>query len=89
MKWLKYLKSGMQLLGPVKELVEQFEIEGNGEEKKKAVLDVIRELYDQGKDFGFEIPMQKEFVLKIADKLIDIVVNFYNVVGFFTHKDEK
>ena len=88
MKWFNYLKSGMQLLGPVKELVEEFEIEGNGEEKKKAVLDVIRELYNTGKDFDFEIPMSKDMVIKIANKLIDIVVNFYNVVGYFTHKGE-
>jgi hypothetical protein len=60
-------------------LINQFETPGFGPEKKKAILDVIEGLYD-----GLGITaMTKEKVLGISGTLIDIIVAFYNAIGWF------
>ncbi|MBE3574620.1 MAG: hypothetical protein IMW99_04060 [Firmicutes bacterium] len=84
MNWLKYVTAMVALLVAIKQLVVEFEHPGFGPEKKKAVLDTLAVFYDTAKEF-MDLPVTKEQVLAAADKLIDIVVGFYNLVGIFQH----
>jgi hypothetical protein len=81
-KVIQYLTitSGVLLL--VLELVKAFEMEGHGEEKKKAVLDAIEMTYDEISNV-MEIAVPKEYVLRIADRAIELAVRFYNLTGVF------
>lgn len=56
--------------------------EGNGEEKKNAVLSIIEKMYDAAESFT-DLPIEKDTVLKFADNVIDIVVQLFNMIGFF------
>ena len=63
-------------------LVKEFEIPGFGKEKKKVILEAVGLFYD--KIIGTtSIGLSKEKVLGIAGDFIDIVVAFFNVVGYF------
>ena len=86
--FVSYFGVMLTVLEAVQDLVKTFEQEDpedgkeNGEKKKQAVLDTIEVLYEEGQEFvGVEIGKDK--VLAVAEKLIDIVVNFYNVIGIF------
>ena len=62
-------------------LIKEFETPGFGAEKKKAVLDAIGLLYDK-----LEITViAKDKLLGIVGNFIDIVVAFFNLVGWFKH----
>lgn len=63
-------------------LIKAFEVPGFGKEKKKVVLEAVGLFYDKiigTVDIGFS----KEKVLGMAGDFIDIVVGFFNVVGYF------
>ena len=65
------------------ELVKQFETPGFGKEKKQIILDTIASIYD-----NLEITfVSKEKLLDIAGNFIDIAVAFFNVVGWFKHRN--
>ena len=66
----------------ISELVKVFEVPGNGETKKKAVLDVLGVIYDEVSKIT-TMPLSKERLLAIAGALIDIVVAVYNALGIF------
>jgi hypothetical protein len=66
----------------ISELVKVFEAPGNGETKKKAVLDVLGVIYDEANKIA-AMPIPKERLLAIAGALIDIVVAVYNALGIF------
>ena len=60
-------------------LIKEFETPGFGAEKKQVILDSIELLYDQ-----LEITaITKEKLLGLAGSFIDIVVAFFNIVGWF------
>ena len=62
-------------------LIKEFETPGFGAEKKKAVLDAIGLLYDK-----LEITViAKDKLLGIVGNFVDIVVAFFNLVGWFKH----
>ena len=62
-------------------LIKEFETPGFGAEKKKAVLDAIGLLYDK-----LEVTIiAKDRFLGIIGNFIDIVVAFFNLVGWFKH----
>ena len=86
--FVSYFGVMLTVLEAVQDLVKTFEEEDvedgkeNGDKKKQAVLDTIEVLYEEGQEFvGVDIGTDR--VLTVAEKLIDIVVNFYNVVGIF------
>lgn len=83
---VKYLAAAIALFTAVKKLVEEFEVPGYGPEKKQAVLDALASLYDAGRDW---IPMEKEKVLSLASALIEIIVQFNNIVGIFKHRPKE
>ena len=66
----------------ISELVKVFEVPGNGETKKKAVLDVLGVIYDEASKIA-TMPISKERLLAIAGAIIDIVVAVYNALGIF------
>ena len=65
-------------------LVKEFETPGFGAEKKKAILDAIALFYDKLAEDNV-LPITKEKLLGIATGFIDIVVAFFNLVGWFKH----
>ena len=62
-------------------LIQQFETPGFGPAKKKAILDVVGSIYDT---LGISV-ISKEKVIGIAGAAIDIVVAFFNAIGWFKH----
>lgn len=66
----------------ISELVKIFEVPGNGQTKKEAVLNVLGVIYDELAKM-FVLPITKERLLAIASALIDIVVAVYNALGIF------
>jgi len=66
----------------VAELIKAFEVAGNGEAKRNAVLDAVDMAYDELAKVA-EIKVSKEFVQAVAEKSITIIVNFYNLIGLF------
>ena len=67
-------------------LIKEFETPGFGAEKKKAILDAIALFYDKLAE-GNTLPITKEKLLGLAGSFIDIAVAFFNVVGWFKHKN--
>ena len=67
-------------------LIKEFETPGFGAEKKKAILDAIALFYDKLAE-GNALPITKEKLLSIAGSFIDIAVAFFNLVGWFKHKN--
>jgi len=64
-------------------LIKQFETPGFGAEKKQVILNAIGSIYD-----SVEITfISKEKLLGIAGNIVDIAVAFFNVVGWFKHKN--
>lgn len=63
-------------------LIKGLELPGHGKEKKEAILKAIGLFYD--KIIGtVSIGISKEKILGIAGDFIDIIVAFFNVVGYF------
>ena len=71
------------LIKPIKEAIEAVEQPGYGEEKKEAVLNLLREVILTAKGMvpGLDIP--EDTILNFADGIIDIIVAFYNLTGKF------
>jgi len=65
-------------------LIKEIEIPGWGKEKKQAILDAISLFYDKLAE-GNALPITKEKLLGIAGGFIDIIVGFFNLVGWFKH----
>ena len=65
-------------------LIKEFEVPGFGKEKKEAILKAIGIFYDTLAGSS-TLPITKEKLLAVADKLIDIVVGLFNLVGLFKH----
>ncbi len=55
---------------------------GGGAEKKDLVLGIIEIIYDL-LDNWISLPIEKDFILDGADKLIDLIVKFFNLWGLF------
>jgi hypothetical protein len=60
-------------------LVNAFEVPGWGPEKKQVVLEAVGAFYDQLKITA----IARDKLLAIAGGLIDLIVTFYNLVGWF------
>jgi len=67
-------------------LVKEFETPGFGAEKKKVILDSIGLFYDKLAESN-PLPITREKLLGVAGSFIDIAVAFFNVVGWFKHKN--
>ena len=67
-------------------LIKEFETPGFGAEKKKVILDAIALFYDKMAE-GNALPITKEKLLGLAGSFIDIAVAFFNIVGWFKHKN--
>ncbi|GAG81172.1 unnamed protein product [marine sediment metagenome] len=67
-------------------LIKEFETPGFGAEKKKVILDAVASFYDAIAE-GNTLPISREKLLGLAGSFIDIAVAFFNVVGWFKHKD--
>jgi len=67
-------------------LIKEFETPGFGAEKKKVILDAIASFYDVIAE-GNTLPISREKLLGIAGNFINIAVAFFNVVGWFKHKN--
>lgn len=86
-KVLQYLALTPAVIQLVVVLVNVFETEGNGEAKKKAVLDMVEMVYNQlASMISMKVPIT--FVRSVADKTIDIAVNFFNLIGEFQKSKE-
>jgi hypothetical protein len=55
-------------------------------EKKKVILDSIGLFYDKLAENN-PLPITKEKLLGLAGSFIDIAVAFFNIVGWFKHKN--
>jgi len=69
-------------------LIKELEVPGWGPEKKKIVLDSVALFYDTVNEI-YTLPITKEKLLSVVDNFIDLVVAFFNLVGFFKHKAEN
>jgi len=67
-------------------LIKEFETPGFGAEKKKVILDSVALFYDKVAENN-ALPITKEKLLGLAGSFIDIAVAFFNVVGWFKHKN--
>ena len=67
-------------------LIKEFETPGFGAEKKKVILDAIKLFYDKMAE-EYPLPISKEKLVGLAGSFIDIAVAFFNVVGWFKHKN--
>lgn len=86
---IKWLTAVVALIRAIIELVQAFEVPGNGEAKRNAVLEVVGVVWDNIQDYlGEKIAWSKDKVLAFASQVIDIVVKFYNLIGFFQHGGE-
>ena len=85
MKVLKYLKYIVTAIPLIKALVEAFEGEGHGTEKKARVLEA---LYKTLRDFGLSEKIIG-YVSDFADWFIDLLVWIKNLCGEFKHKKEE
>lgn len=81
------------ILKEVKELVEIFEQadtddgKKHGPEKKNAIVELVEAVYDAA-DKTIELPFEKETVMGLVDKAIDVIVDLMNVVGQFRSKSK-
>ncbi len=60
---------------------------GGGAEKKNLILQVIEVIYDL-LDHWIDLPIEKKIIMDAANKLIEIVVNFFNLIGVFRKSEE-
>ena len=81
-KILELLKFLPGLIAAVMALVKSFEVPGNGEEKKSAVMIVIGLMVDTLSTI-ITLPLEKEKVLDFVGKAIDAVVAFLNAINLF------
>ena len=85
-KILELLKFLPGLISAVMALVKSFEIPGNGEAKKEAVLLVVGLIVDTLSTIII-LPIDKEKVLDFVGKAIDAIVAFLNAVNLFKHNE--
>ena len=81
-KILELLKFLPGLISAVMALVKSFEVPGNGEAKKEAVLLVVGLIVDTLSTI-IVLPIDKEKVLDFVGKAIDAIVAFLNAVNIF------
>ena len=82
---LEILKFLPALIIAVMALVKTFEVPGNGENKKSAVLIVVGLIFDLFDILGWVLPLAKDKALDFVGKAIDAIVAFLNAIGKFTH----
>lgn len=81
------------VLKEVKDLVDIFEQadtddgKQHGAEKKAGVLELVGAVYDAAND-TIDVPIERETVLNLADKGIDVIVGIMNAVGQFRSKSQ-
>lgn len=85
-KLLELLKFLPALISAVMALIKVFEVPGNGEEKKAAVLIMVGLLFDTLNTIVI-LPIEKEKVLDFVGKAIDAIVAFLNAVNIFKHQE--
>lgn len=74
------------LIGPIKEAIEAIEQPGFGAEKKQAIIDLLRvSLETIDKVVPYDIP--EDDIVGFADRAIDTIVGFLNIVGRFKKTD--
>lgn len=66
--------------------VESVKADAPGPEKKQAVIDGLRSMWE---DIASEAKIKEPFDVfePLISRLIDFAVAIYNVIGHFTHKD--
>lgn len=90
---ISYLQVGWNVLMKVQELVKLIEDEDtedgiqHGQEKKGTILELISTMYVSTEKF-IDIPIEKEFIMSLADNAIDIFVDIFNVLGRFRSKSQ-
>lgn len=85
MKVLKYWKYIAAVIPVIKSLVEAFEGEGHGTEKKARVLEALDRTL---RDFGLSEKIIR-YVSDFADWFIDLLVWIKNLCGEFKHEEEE
>ncbi|GEM_PF-4977024 len=86
MKILKFLQTLLFLTGllkPLIELIEAVEQPGHGAEKKKAVLDLMKESIVAAEKAVPGLDLDQDMIVAFLDKAIDMVVNLKNLIGGF------
>lgn len=69
------------LIGIIKSLIEALEVPGHGAEKKKAVKDVIQEIWEAvDKEYNFPLPDWK-YIKSVVGTTIDLIVKVWNLTG--------
>ena len=79
---LKILSFLVGVIPLVLNLIKEIEVPGWGPEKKQVILDSVALFYDTISEI-FPLPITKETVLSLVGSFIDIVVAFFNLIGFF------
>jgi hypothetical protein len=82
MNWIELIKVIPAIIQMVIELVTKFEVPGaSGTQKKQAVLDVVKASSEGLDQCGIKAPLT--VILTVADRVIDLIVAGFNVVGIF------
>jgi len=80
MKFLTYL---LVLIQAINEFVKWAEeSHKQGEEKRKAVVDAVIDLFNV---LGIDLTKYRKYI----EAIVDIVVTFYNILGIFKHSKEE
>jgi outer membrane biosynthesis protein TonB len=88
LKAIQYITIAPAVFKIVAELIQAFESEGNGAQKKQAVLDSLQIIYETTNNFvTLKVPFS--FVKSLAEGTIEVIVGFYNLVGHFKHKQPE
>ena len=86
MNFLQALQLGIGVTQSVLQLVHQVEGPGNGDAKKRAVMNLAmmsgKMAFETANNFPLSLEAQ-ENMLKQLDKSVDSVVEFYNQIGVF------
>ena len=72
------------------EIVEQSDVDDgkqHGAEKKNAIVELVEAVYDAA-DNTIDLPFEKETIINLADKAIDVIVGLMNAVGQFRSKSK-
>ena len=72
------------------EIVEQSDVDDgkqHGAEKKNAIVELVEAVFDAADD-TIDLPFEKETIINLADKAIDVIVGLMNAVGQFRSKSK-
>lgn len=87
LRYITYVPSLVFLIQAIVTLVESIKKHEPGEDKKKAVLEIMGTNWESlSKEFQITVPF--EVLKSVISVLIDLTVSVFNVIGYFSKKDK-